>query len=103
MRKPSPERRQAVAIKKPAAAPVKAPAPKKAAPVVRRSPGFLKGGIKFDYIKDIISELKKVAWPKREDAINLTIMVIVVSVAVGLLLGGVDWVFSKLAEIFILK
>jgi preprotein translocase subunit SecE len=42
--------------------------------------------------------LGKVTWPSREQAQNLTIVVIAVSVAVGIFLGAVDWVFAKIFE-----
>jgi preprotein translocase SecE subunit len=36
------------------------------------------------------SELRKVAWPTQRETINLTIVVIALSIAVGLFLGGFD-------------
>lgn len=50
----------------------------------------------FAGIGDIISELKKVVWPSRHDATHLTTMVILVSVAMGLILGLIDLVFTWL-------
>jgi len=49
-------------------------------------------------VGEIISELRKVVWPSRQEAIRLTIMVIVVSVAIGILLGLVDMVFTELVR-----
>ena len=49
---------------------------------------------RFTFFQEIISELKRVVWPTRQEATNLTIVVVVVSVAVGLFLGGVDMVFA---------
>ena len=49
-------------------------------------------------IADIISELRKVVWPTRAETANLTLVVIVVAVAVGILLGVVDWGFSRILE-----
>ena len=46
--------------------------------------------------RDIINELRKVTWPTREEATRLTILVIAVSLAMGLLLGIVDLIFSGL-------
>ncbi len=51
--------------------------------------------------RDIKSELKKVVWPSRQEATNLTMIVIVVMIAVGIFLGGVDYVFSKIIEMII--
>jgi len=50
------------------------------------------------FIADIISELRKVVWPTRAETANLTLVVIVVAVAVGILLGVVDWGFSRILE-----
>ena len=36
------------------------------------------------------------AWPSQRETINLTAVVIALSVAVGLLLGGIDFVFQEL-------
>ena len=51
------------------------------------------------FLRDIYAELKKVVWPTREETTNLTVVVIVVSVAVGLLLGLIDlgffWVINS--------
>ncbi|MHB1414637.1 MAG: preprotein translocase subunit SecE, partial [Chloroflexota bacterium] len=53
------------------------------------------------FVRETRSELKKVVWPTREEAINLTIIVIVVSIAVGIVLGGVDYVFKLLFEFLV--
>jgi len=51
------------------------------------------------FVQDIFNELKKVSWPTREETVRLTVIVIVVSVAIGLFLGGIDigfnWVVDK--------
>ncbi len=50
------------------------------------------------YIGEVISELKKVVWPTREEARRLTIMVIIIAGAIGLFLGVVDYGFTHLVE-----
>jgi preprotein translocase SecE subunit len=40
--------------------------------------------------------MRKVAWPTREQATKLTTVVIVISIAMGLFLGGADALFSAL-------
>jgi preprotein translocase subunit SecE len=55
------------------------------------------------YIRDIVSELKKVTWPTREDTTRLTVAVVVVSVTIGLALGGVDIGFSWLVDHTLLR
>jgi preprotein translocase SecE subunit len=53
--------------------------------------------------QDIVSELKKVTWPTREETTRLSFAVIVVSVAIGLLLGGVDLGFNWLVDNTLLR
>ena len=48
------------------------------------------------FFRDTRSELRKVVWPTREQATNLTVLVCVASLIVGLFLGGVDLLFSEL-------
>ncbi len=60
-----------------------------------RAPRFGDGGV-VRFVREVRSELRKVVWPSREEVKNLTIVVIAVSVAVGVLLGGVDAVFERL-------
>jgi preprotein translocase subunit SecE len=52
---------------------------------------------------DIISELRKVVWPSRPDTVHLTVVVIIVSVAMGIFLGGVDMGFAWLVEHILLR
>ena len=47
------------------------------------------------FVRDTRSELKKVVWPTREEAINLTLIVIAVSVAMGSALGRRGLSFSR--------
>ena len=53
---------------------------------------------RFQFIREVISELKKVVWPTREEATRLTVMVIVVAATVGVLLGLIDFGFSLLVR-----
>jgi preprotein translocase subunit SecE len=67
--------------------------------------GRRRGGGVFSsaWVKDIISELRKVTWPTRSEAWNLTLVVILVSVVVGATLGGLDSLFAWLMEHVILR
>ncbi len=62
-----------------------------------------KGGVtpRFSYFREVIGELKKVVWPTREETRRLTIMVIIVSVAVGIFLGAIDLGFTRLVNLFL--
>ncbi len=53
------------------------------------------------FLKETKDELKKVVWPTKNEVIRLTGVVILVSLIVGLFLGGVDFVFTKITEIII--
>jgi len=53
-------------------------------------------GSPLNFIHDVRSELRKVAWPTQRETINLTVVVIALSVTVGLFLGGVDFLFQEL-------
>ncbi len=41
------------------------------------------------------SELKKVAWPTRDQVRNLTVLVFAVSAAIGLFIAAWDFVFTE--------
>ncbi|MBU0619148.1 preprotein translocase subunit SecE [Patescibacteria group bacterium] len=47
------------------------------------------------------AELKKVTWPNKEAVIKMTIIVIVVSVAVGGFIGLLDYLFISITSIII--
>ena len=47
------------------------------------------------YIQETIGELRKVTWPTRKEATNLTIIVLVVTLTMGLFLGVLDFLFSQ--------
>ena len=48
------------------------------------------------FLKEVREELGKVAWPTREQTIRYTILVIIVAVAVGIFLGGLDYILTGL-------
>ena len=53
---------------------------------------------KPQWIMDIYSELRRVTWPSRLEVANLTVVVVLVSIALGLVLGGFDLFFSWIVE-----
>jgi len=48
------------------------------------------------FYRETMAELRKVTWPTRQEAINLTRVVVLVIVAVGLFLGVLDLLFARL-------
>ena len=55
----------------------------------------------IQFIKESYQEFKKVQWPTRPQTIRLTAYVVGVSLAVGLLISGADYVFKTLLETLI--
>jgi preprotein translocase subunit SecE len=55
----------------------------------------------LNYFKDTRGELRKVSWPTRENATRLTLIVLGVTVAMAILLGAVDFIFSTLVRLLI--
>jgi|WetSurMetagenome_2_1015567.scaffolds.fasta_scaffold1076052_1 preprotein translocase subunit SecE len=53
------------------------------------------------FIRESISELKKVSWPSREDTIKLTGVVIIISIIVGIFISGIDALFLRLTSTFL--
>ena len=52
-------------------------------------------GSRFRFIGETISELKKVVWLTRREAIYLTVLVLIVAIVVGLILGLLDYGFYR--------
>ena len=50
------------------------------------------------WIMDIISELRKVVWPTRQDTLSLTVVVVIIAGAIGAALGGIDLGFAWIVE-----
>jgi len=55
------------------------------------------------FLKEVRQELKKVSWPSRQETIKYTLIVVGVSVAVAIFLGGLDFLFVWALNKFILK
>jgi preprotein translocase subunit SecE len=53
------------------------------------------------YFKETRAELRKVTWPSRQETINLTVVVLVVTVGMAAYLGFIDYIFSKIVALLI--
>jgi len=61
-----------------------------------------RSGSRFRFIRETISELRKVVWLTRREAIHLTALVLIVAATVGIILGALDYGFTRLVdEIFL--
>jgi preprotein translocase subunit SecE len=54
-----------------------------------------------EFVYDTRTELKKVVWPTREQAVNLTGLVIAVSVAVAAFIGVADLVLQRFFQMLV--
>jgi preprotein translocase SecE subunit len=63
-------------------------------PAVAKKKGFRL----FNYIGEIVNELKKVVWLSRREAAYLTGLVLLVTIIAGIVLGALDYGFSALVD-----
>lgn len=55
----------------------------------------------INYFKDSKQELKRVVWPTKKEATNLTLLVISISLGVAFFLGLMDWLLNLILGRFI--
>ena len=60
----------------------------KSAPVKKSS--------RFSFFPGVVTELRKAHWPTRQEALRLSILVLVVCAIVGAILGSLDLAFTEL-------
>lgn len=53
---------------------------------------------RWQFLAEVWGELQKAEWPTRQEGMRLTGIVIAISVAVGFVLGGIDFLFNLLAR-----
>jgi len=53
------------------------------------------------YFRETWYELRRVSWPTRSEAANLTLIVIAVTTFLAIVLGLMDWVFSSAFDWFL--
>jgi preprotein translocase subunit SecE len=55
------------------------------------------------YLRDTRAELRKVTWPTRKEAWNLTLIVLAATVGMAIVLGAADFLFSKIMTMLVLR
>jgi preprotein translocase subunit SecE len=60
-----------------------------------------KENVVIKYLKETRAELKKVNWPSRQEATNLTLIVMAVTTFMALLLGLIDYIFAQLFKLIL--
>lgn len=92
------------APKKSAQKPVKArkaETPKKASKKPGESRVALMWQTVRQYLREVVSELRKVVWPSRKETLGTTAVVLVIVAFSGVFLGLVDAVLSRLVRLLI--
>jgi preprotein translocase subunit SecE len=51
-----------------------------------------------EFVREVLAEFRKVTWPNRQQLVNSTAVVIVVTVVLAFFLGGVDIVLARIVE-----
>lgn len=55
------------------------------------------------FLREVKSEMEKVTWPTKKEAIRLTAIVILASLIMGAFIGSLDLIFTKLMAILLRK
>ncbi len=55
----------------------------------------------INYLRDTKAELRHVTWPTKQETINYTIVVLLISIGTGVFLGILDFVFRAALNRFI--
>ena len=53
---------------------------------------------RFRFIGETIAELRKVVWLTRREAIYLTFLVLVIAISASIVLGAMDYSFTRLID-----
>jgi len=53
------------------------------------------------FFKEVKMEMKKVNWPTKKETIRYTLIVIAISIAVAIYLGGLDFIFTTILNKFV--
>jgi preprotein translocase subunit SecE len=55
----------------------------------------MKDKINPNIFKNIKEELQKVEWPSKQEALHLTLVVVIISTLLGLYIGLFDYIFAQ--------
>ena len=75
--------------------------PKSSRTVGRVNPDVAGRALSFRYFGETFAELRRVTWPSRDETVRLSIMVIAVALTVGVILGAIDFGFSRLFDVIL--
>ena len=49
-----------------------------------------------EYMQGLVSEMRRVTWPSRQEWVSATVLTVALVIAVGLFTAGCDWLFAQL-------
>ena len=55
------------------------------------------------FFREVFVEMKRVSWLSRKDVVKYTLLVLGVTIAAAVFLGGLDYLFTELVKIIILR
>lgn len=53
------------------------------------------------YFRETVGELRKVSWPTRKEAVNLTVIVLIVTFGMSAFLGLLDFIYTQIFRLII--
>lgn len=53
------------------------------------------------FLKQTQDELKQVTWPSKDEVTRLTLVVLLISVTVGIYIGGIDFLLTEITKIIL--
>jgi preprotein translocase subunit SecE len=62
--------------------------------LARRVGGFAQAVV--NYVREVRAEVRKVSWPTWEELRRTTIVIIVFVIVIGIIIGLMDWMASKI-------
>ena len=66
--------------------------------MTQRSAATKRSGPRFKFMSETVPELKKVVWLTRREVAYLTTLVLIVAITAGLILGVIDYGFTRLVN-----
>ncbi len=55
------------------------------------------------FFKEVYVELKRVSWLSKKEVTKYTLLVLAITLITAIFLGGLDYIFTTLIKLFILK
>ncbi|MGA2418171.1 MAG: preprotein translocase subunit SecE [Candidatus Staskawiczbacteria bacterium] len=55
------------------------------------------------FFKEVWVEMKRVSWLSQKDVLRYTLIVLGVTIVVAIFLGGLDYIFTTVIKMFVLK